>query len=90
MLGATQAHRDATGLATTTNAMTGAANAVSRDAVPSPMAPVRKEVRGFDAETIPEVSEEETEDSLYGIDSALGSDSKRHSVVSAPELEKPH
>jgi hypothetical protein len=83
---ATQAHR---GVATTTNTMTGAANAVSRDAVPSPRAPVRKEVRGFDAETIPEVSEEES-DSLYGIDSAMGSDSKRHSIVSAPELEKPH
>jgi hypothetical protein len=87
VLGATQAH--AAGIATTTTNMTGAANAVSRDAVPPPMAPVRKEVRGFDAETIPEVSEEES-DSLYGIDSAMGTESKRHSVVSAPELEKPH
>jgi hypothetical protein len=43
-----------------------------------------KEVRGFDTETIPEETEE-SDDSLYGVDSTIGSDSKRHSAVSALE-----
>jgi len=45
----------------------------------------QKEVRGFDAETIPEVSEES--DSLYGINSSLATESKRVSVASGPETE---
>jgi hypothetical protein len=43
-----------------------------------------KEVRGFDTETIPEETEE-SDDSLYAVDSTMGSDSKRHSAVSAIE-----
>jgi hypothetical protein len=40
-----------------------------------------KEVRGFDTETIPEVSEEDSEDSLYAMDSTIGPDSKRNSMM---------
>jgi hypothetical protein len=43
-----------------------------------------KEVRGFDTETIPEETEE-SDDSLYAVDSTMGTDSKRHSAISAPE-----
>jgi hypothetical protein len=45
--------------------------------------PPTKDARGFDTETIPE--ESETEDSLYAVESVAGSESKRHSNVSAPD-----
>jgi hypothetical protein len=48
-----------------------------------------KEVRGFDTETIPEETEE-SEDSLYGVDSTMETESKRHSGISAPERTPTH
>ncbi|KAF2671879.1 hypothetical protein BT63DRAFT_476718 [Microthyrium microscopicum] len=69
---------------------------MERDESPEPQAvnypndplnahPIHKEVRGFDVETIPE--DTESEDSLYAAGSSIGTESKRHSGVSAQEVE---